>query len=300
MNDIIEIFIIVLALPLSIVLVLFALFFWSVVVTFIDGLFFEIKRITKLSINDFKLDNDYYRDVLKTYNPAVLNFVDEFIVDPEKTLPLILLDLEFKGIIKLNSITKTIKKLEKFPELSLSEKYVFEQIKEGKVRNIWFSTLEDFVIEDVLKYKLVTKDESKELDMTTPIIMRIMIIVLCISAFLMLAFIFIENSVFSEIIFEVFKISTIIVCGYFVWQLIYFTFWASKEVINDKLGYTRTSKGKRLNSKIDGLRTFLKDYSLLDEKDLKSKEIWKEYLIYSIMFNQNKQALDELKEYFEP
>ena len=55
---------------------------------------------------------------------------------------------------------------------------------------------------------------------------------------------------------------------------------------------------EELNAKIEGLRIFLKEYSMLEDRNLEEIEMWEYYLVYSIMFNQNKQALEELNEYF--
>lgn len=63
--------------------------------------------------------------------------------------------------------------------------------------------------------------------------------------------------------------------------------------------YKRTNKGIKLNQKIEGLKKYLKDYSFLSERESKELELWDEYLIYSVMFGQNKKIIEEYEKYFE-
>lgn len=81
--------------------------------------------------------------------------------------------------------------------------------------------------------------------------------------------------------------------------------WVIKTLI--KRGYDagkgrlckRTSKGRELNLKLEGLKEYLKDYSLLDEREVKEIELWEDYLIYSVMFGQNKNIVEEFDKYMD-
>ena len=70
------------------------------------------------------------------------------------------------------------------------------------------------------------------------------------------------------------------------------------DIIGNKL-YKRTQKGKELNRKLEGLKHYLKDYSLLSEREAKEIELWEDYLIYSVMFGQNKKVIEEYEKYIE-
>ena len=63
--------------------------------------------------------------------------------------------------------------------------------------------------------------------------------------------------------------------------------------------YNRTPKGRELNQKLEGLKYYLKDYSLMDEREAKEIELWDDYLIYSVMFGQNKKIIEEYEKYIE-
>ena len=50
----------------------------------------------------------------------------------------------------------------------------------------------------------------------------------------------------------------------------------------------------------EALKNYLKDYGSLEQKGHEELALWDEYLIYSVMFGQNKEIVKEIKEkYFE-
>jgi uncharacterized membrane protein len=58
----------------------------------------------------------------------------------------------------------------------------------------------------------------------------------------------------------------------------------------------RTDKGEEINKKLEGLKIFIRDFSILNGREKKELILWKEYLIYSVMFNINKKVLKEYNE----
>ena len=60
--------------------------------------------------------------------------------------------------------------------------------------------------------------------------------------------------------------------------------------------YIRNKKSKDINEKLEGLKNYIKDYSLLDEKTSDDITVWEDYLIYSVMFGQNKEVVKEIME----
>lgn len=59
--------------------------------------------------------------------------------------------------------------------------------------------------------------------------------------------------------------------------------------------YIRKKEGKELNTKLEGLRKYLKEFSILNEKEYQELIMWKEYLIYSVIFNQNNEIIKEMQ-----
>ena len=54
-------------------------------------------------------------------------------------------------------------------------------------------------------------------------------------------------------------------------------------------------QAEEINKKLEGLKNFLKDFSKLDERTSEEIKLWDEYLIYSVMFNQNENIVNEYK-----
>ncbi len=59
--------------------------------------------------------------------------------------------------------------------------------------------------------------------------------------------------------------------------------------------FVKTQKGYDIYIKILGLKNYIKDYSMISERELEEMSIWEDYLIYAIIFNNisnlNKDAL---------
>jgi uncharacterized membrane protein len=55
-------------------------------------------------------------------------------------------------------------------------------------------------------------------------------------------------------------------------------------------------KAMELNEKMNGLKNFLKDFSILHERNSEELKIWKDYLIYSVVFEQNEEVKKEILE----
>lgn len=63
---------------------------------------------------------------------------------------------------------------------------------------------------------------------------------------------------------------------------------------NKNNSYKRTVKGEEINYKIEGLKNYLKDFSLLSNKEQQELVSWEEYLIYSVIFNMNDKIINDL------
>lgn len=58
--------------------------------------------------------------------------------------------------------------------------------------------------------------------------------------------------------------------------------------------YIRTGKGEEINERLEGLKNYLNDYSLMHERDENSLNVWDDYLIYSVIFNQNTKIIKNI------
>ena len=98
------------------------------------------RKKIKLSKTKFKKSIPFYRDTLEEYNPAILSYINDFILEKDIDVILILLYLELKGVLNINLVEQTITK-NTVPEniiqkLSESEKYIYEQVESNETINI--------------------------------------------------------------------------------------------------------------------------------------------------------------------
>ena len=63
--------------------------------------------------------------------------------------------------------------------------------------------------------------------------------------------------------------------------------------------YVRTKKGEEFNKKLEGLKMYLKDYSDLADREENEVVIWEEYLVYSVLFNQNTTIIQKYEQNIE-
>lgn len=47
------------------------------------------------------------------------------------------------------------------------------------------------------------------------------------------------------------------------------------------------------------MKNYIKDFSILDEREQHELMIWDEYLIYSVLFNQNQKIINDLSSLVE-
>ena len=80
-----------------------------------------------------------------------------------------------------------------------------------------------------------------------------------------------------------------------VYLPIYIGIYFSTYIIKSKKNsYIRTAKGEAINENLEGLKNYLKDFSLMNEKNEKSLILWEDYLIYAVIFNQNTKVVKSM------
>ena len=228
---------------------------------------------------DFLGSKDLYRDILEKYSPVTLSYLDQMDYNPVVAVVAGLLRLENKKYIKVND--GTIKFLKEEDEnMSMSEKYIYRRFKAGE-KTIEAETLWNDIVHDGCESGLLeAKDSGMGLE-----IFGISIAVLF------------GLFIFSEIIKAVMGkvgegVGTVIVIA--VWM-----FFCAYMIYKHARPVNRTKEATEVNGKMEGLKAFLKEYSTLDNKDADEIVLWEDYLIYSVIFKQNKKIISEYKKYFE-
>lgn len=238
---------------------------------------------------DFSKDKDYYREILKQYTPAELSYIDDYKVEIPREIVAIILNLKLKNKIEIsgNEIKVIDSNLE---NLRKTEKYVLQNIVDGKVKIGNSGYIESYAQDEAIEDELVEKNSERK---GKERVKKMIIKILLIEILLFLSFIFIcsntekinalnNNTIVIAIYLLILGIS------FFTIPIIMFVYPLMQ--INS---YSRTEEGEEINKKIEGLKQYMKDYSLLKEKEQNELVLWEEYLIYSVIFGLNNTKITE-------
>lgn len=220
-----------------------------------------------------------------------LSWIDDFELK-QKDIVAEILQLQNKKVITVNENEIIINKNYDKTKLKQSQQYILDNIQNGKLNNINEIVLKEKVKEDALQDGLIEEKNDLKRRQIKHIIISIIVFVV---ARMIETLMFIKLTGNLIMFFVAIAIS-IIIALYPIVSIISFIITTIKYKMDP---YFRTEKGKDLNREIEGLKLFLKDYTLLDEKDKEAVVVWKEYLAYSVLFNQNKKIVEQYKKYME-
>ena len=245
-----------------------------------------------LDETDFEKNKNYFRDIVKNYGVSELNYIDKFKLEKKQAYTAKLLELENKKIIKIEN-GKILKLHE--PNNVIDEKFV-NSIKNNKI-TMPLSEYEDLIAKEAIEQGLITKASifEKFKDKKVIAIMTIVFV-------LMYVYVIISPSVqgaegIEEKIFLALIWLLVIGGIVFVFAIAFVIVYNINNAVINK--YRRTDLGKEINLQLDGLKLFMEEFSDIDDKESKHLVLWKEYLIYSVMFDINKKIQDEYSKYFD-
>lgn len=267
----------------------------------IIGLIIDISKYQtrkfSLSKIDFINDKEIYREILKKYSVLGLSYIDDFKENIYKYSVIMLLNLELKNKIAIKD--NGVEILDN-TNLRESEEYVVSRIKNGIFE---IENPQEFISlakKDGIEDGLVEKNPGsgrKLTNKTTQDLVKMgikkAIIALIFAVILVLFFIILDLlgdgplGYISSILFMMLPVfvAFFLLGNYFAYE------------INLKKVSYRTELGEDINIKLEGLKNYIKEYSYLNEKDKEYLKLWDEYLIYSVMFNQNEKILYDIGKY---
>lgn len=286
-GEIIELFMVFLFIIGIILIVLFGLFAFPYVLAFIGKIIGKsVRKIRNFNKDDFIKNKDYYREILEINSPLLIGYIDNFELDLNKVIAE-LLYLRKENLIDIKE--EKIEKNNNSYNIKTIEKEILARITDGKLK-INISSYRERIAkqaEEILLIKRKRNIYMPESKIKVGIIIFLFFFVTFIIAFKI-----------SEILRPIHMIIIWWPLVMFVFFLLCIGFFGG---ISDGCGelYKRTAKGRELNQKLEGLKNYLKDYSMLSEREAKEIELWDDYLIYSVMFGQNKKIIEEYEKYIE-
>lgn len=246
----------------------------------------------KLDSNDLKKYEGYYRDLLSEYNVSTLAYIDNFNLDYQSILTAHLLELQNKNIIEIkgnninviNNPTNEVDKL--FIDSIVNNKVA---INESKYQNM--------VIRDAINNGLLETQKGNKGKF-----LKLFLKLFFGNVFISFLFTFIMFLFGTELLENViFVIILLVILSIFVVLSIAFPYLIITYVIMCFIvgnPYVRTKKGTMVNEKLEGLKNFINDFGNFKDRKSQELELWEEYLMYSVMFNQNKKVIGEYQKFF--
>ncbi|MBO5178943.1 MAG: DUF2207 domain-containing protein [Clostridia bacterium] len=265
------------------------------------------QEIDKLSYSDLKNSEEYYREFLQNYSPVMLSYIDEFEIGA-KDIVATLMNLELKGKVKISDEKIDIISND-FDSLDLSERHILEALKsESFISANLIEELREIVKNDARKQGLICEKKLRRKGIIKGLFKGTLTFLALIIAFFASTWLLEGIRLLfnlSEGFLEVMCVlifgtpSLIIIALILMYPMAVGVYCVSSyiQTFYVKNEY-RTDKAEEINEKMEGLKNFLKDFSLLDEKQKKDIELWDKYLIYSVMFGQNKEILKEFEKYY--
>lgn len=235
------------------------------------------------------IEFEYYRDIIKEYSPATLSFILDGI-ELQKDISASILYLVKEGYLALgegNTIQRTKKNCNKIPKdlkllcnsdishLMVNEKLYTKSEEEKKLarkasrtKTKWVSLVEEQAKEAGL---VIERKESKVTSLLSILCILEIIYTFTIDALGLTVFSFVLIFILSCIRYGAF--------------------------LRNK--WVKTQKGYEIYQKVVGLKNYIKDYSILSEKELNEIVLWDDYLIYAIILNDTSKLNKEAMQFYK-
>ena len=274
------------------ILAIFIDFLLSFIILYIPSIANKYQKYQNY-INDFHKNKDYYREILKNYSPVELSIV----LNNNVSIPSIvanLLTLEKEKIIANNN-GAIVSNIDKNDFSNDFMKNIF--INNGKV-DVYYLNMSKYAKDKAIKDNLVEKASFPKKKFIIDILLSIgfyLIPILYVNNFTLFGNMILNYSDNILIVISLFTMLIISIIILFTFPLFTIIKYIILYGILKNNNYKRTTLGNEINNKLQGLNNFIKDFSNLDERDKKELVLWEDYLIYSVLFKNNKKIYREYR-----
>ena len=258
----------------------------------------EYKKEKITSIDKSKYEG-YYKDILSLNSPLVVSYIDDFQIE-ETDLIAELFHLKMRGVIDILD-DKIVLLKEKEETQNEVHKYIIDCIRNNQKLIVNKNILEKTIAADTFNLGLVQLSgiNYEKIDANAEKIKKRIEIMLCVIIFLIpFGTLVILGDSGIQMLIEL--IAPIVAIILFMLTSTYHDSYKNRsKSIHENLPFKRTKKVEEINEKIEGLKNYIADYSMLDERNLEEITLWEDYLVYSVLWKQNKNAIEEYKKYIK-
>jgi len=247
----------------------------------------QAKRFKKKNKKHKKFDIKYFRDDLKKISPAYMSFLQDYEIDLNRDVTAHILKLYIDKYLELKNDKFVTTKKDR-SNLEVSDILLLEYVE---------SNFKDLNFFD--NYKRAIKDEMFEEGYVTKAITIKEVISLASVFFInfftifFIAFLKINFSVKAKSILGVVLVIAIVIA-------VLLLMFAPVIFIARIIAYRnhgmikRTKKGEELLEQIYGLKNFLKDFSIINDRKFEDVYLQEHYLVYAITLEVNTKVDDEI------
>lgn len=235
-------------------------------------------RDTIIRVKTYENIEELVRDIDVTYSPAVLSYLMNQEIEPQKDFLATILNLYAKKAINIEKIDGRylLTPVEKSKlQLDSDEKYVYDIIVNDEKIN--FIKWNKYIINEYNKYGF---GEKKSYDSVILAIISVLLTIpLAVFIYIKLRIGFMDN--ISAILLT-------ILSGILIGPFIYAFGSLIVQLIVDSNIFL-TDKGKKEIKKWMRFKKFIEDYSLIAEQPIESTKIWEKYIPYAMALDINKK-----------
>ncbi len=290
------IYLVLAAIPLSLLefILKFGIFLLLLIILLIARKYYKYR----LSIDKFEQNKGYYRDLLKDYNPLELSYNNNYILDDNSLFAMVLY-LQNKNVLSLKDDKYVINhdNVDRLDDLGKQFMDCIKISSSGKLEVTYFN-LTNLTDKSCKEKKILVMGNVPKKKFIFDLLKSVILYVILFIAYMNLNTIYdiippIENIFFA---FMLIGLSVILVLFIYVYPFIFFIkiglYYLATNIKHPK----RTDLGNEINYKLDGLKNFIRDFSKLDERAKEEIILWDDYLIYSVLFGDNKKISSDMKD----
>lgn len=238
----------------------------------------------------------YYRDLVGDISPAMLLYIYKLKINYEDQVVATLLYLQEKGLLKINngSVEWKDTKLEKLVHYDRTLSHKETGLRKHEVLVLDYATnkisfrefkkkFTESLNEDLENEGYKKINGKEEIDLTE--FMMLIILWVIITLIIMLPF-----------LMEITEFSILLVGAYFLAFVSIPIYEGIRKKINIII---RTEKALNLCAKLQGLKNFLTDFSIINEQKVEHVALYEDYILYAIIFNYKGKLDDECKKIYK-
>ena len=230
------------------------------------------------------MNYEYYRDILKDIPPACLLYLYKGKINISDVIVAILLNLQMKKVIEIKD-----NGINFLDDIDIQhERYVIKSIYNGYNDKTFAKEFKEQLLIYLRENNYIYDGDKNKLNITY--VMEYFMICMIIYGIELL---FVLSSLPNE-----FRPALLL----FIFLAYFLTFVGIPVVkfIQSKiLAIIRTDKGIELSGKLQGLYNYLKDFSNINDMEVKNINLYNEYIIYAIIFDMKGTLNNECEQIYQ-